>query len=133
MDNIPPPPYPGPNSEFIKVPLGAPEPPQGIPVNQNSNGVPPPIIVRAVHARTALFGPYPVEMDCPYCHNHIVSHTMKVPGVLPWIIMAICFVLGFFLLIPWCLCCLPFCIDSCLDVLHTCPSCKRLVGRFARL
>uniref|UniRef100_A0A915DW62 LITAF domain-containing protein n=1 Tax=Ditylenchus dipsaci TaxID=166011 RepID=A0A915DW62_9BILA len=100
-------------------------------------GAPPPPTQPAttrivISARTALFGPFPVEMDCPYCHNHIVTHTSRVPGILPWIILAVCFVLGFFLLVPWCLCCLPFCVDACLDVLHSCPSCKRLVGRFSR-
>uniref|UniRef100_A0A914CAC7 LITAF domain-containing protein n=1 Tax=Acrobeloides nanus TaxID=290746 RepID=A0A914CAC7_9BILA len=88
---------------------------------------------RIITARTPPFGPFPVEMDCPYCQNHIVTHTTNIAGALPWIILVVCAVLGFFLLIPWCLCCLPFCIDSCLDVLHTCPSCKRAVGRFSRL
>ncbi|KAL3102153.1 hypothetical protein niasHS_003562 [Heterodera schachtii] len=136
MPNTPPPPYPGgPNAEPTKMQHGGipfyPPPPtfaaSNVRVTVPTNV---PIVIRA---RTAPFGPFPVEMDCPYCRNHIVSHTQQLPGALPWIIMAVCFVLGFFLLIPWCLCCLPFCIDSCLDVLHTCPSCKRLVGRFSRL
>ncbi|KAI1731732.1 LITAF-like zinc ribbon domain-containing protein [Ditylenchus destructor] len=112
--------YPGVNSGAM---------PNVPPPNESQR--PPTRIV--ITARTALFGPLPVEMDCPYCHNHIVTHTSRVPGILPWIILAVCFVLGFFLLVPWCLCCLPFCIDSCLDVIHSCPSCKRLVGRFSRL
>jgi hypothetical protein len=29
--------------------------------------------------------------------------TQHISGALPWIIFAVCFVLGFFLLIPWCL------------------------------
>uniref|UniRef100_A0A183BLU4 LITAF domain-containing protein n=1 Tax=Globodera pallida TaxID=36090 RepID=A0A183BLU4_GLOPA len=127
MSHTPPPPYPG-SATDVKVPFDA-QPHQhqgGIPVYPP----PPPFGASNVHvtlptnvpivvrARTAPFGPFPVEMDC----------------ALPWVIMAVCFVLGFFLLfIPWCLCCLPFCIDSCLDVLHTCPSCKRLIGRFSRL
>uniref|UniRef100_A0A914V6Q3 LITAF domain-containing protein n=1 Tax=Plectus sambesii TaxID=2011161 RepID=A0A914V6Q3_9BILA len=79
------------------------------------------------------FGPFPVEMDCPYCQAHVVTSTQHIPGALPWIIFAICFVLGFFLLIPWCLCCIPFCVDSCLDVQHDCPSCKRTLGRYSRM
>lgn len=52
---------------------------------------------------------------------------------MPRIIMLICFLLGFFLLFPWCLCCVPFCMDSCLDVIHSCPSCNRILGRFSRV
>ncbi|KAI6225583.1 LITAF domain-containing protein [Aphelenchoides besseyi] len=73
-----------------------------------------------VSASTGSYGPFPIEMDCPYCRNHIVTKCTMIAGTLPWIIMAICFVLGFFLVIPWCLCCVPFCVDSCLDVLHSC-------------
>lgn len=28
----------------------------------------PPVYPTRVVARTALIGPFPVEMDCPYCH-----------------------------------------------------------------
>ena len=126
------PPHPQFNPTVPPYPTGNPIGNNGLPPTIGSNQQPihP---TRVVVARTALFGPFPVEMDCPYCHTHIVTHTSRVPGLLPWIILGVCFVLGFFLLFPWCLCCLPFCIDACLDVLHSCPGCKRIVGRFARL
>lgn len=159
MSGSPPPPYYPPIPEPPKVDpnitvanSGFPPPPQ-FPSNYQPNvspvpNAPPPPngapAVRHVRAVTATFGPYPVEMDCPYCRvssavhswylqcgmfqNHIVTHTKRTPGALPWIIFGVCVVLGFFLLIPWCLCCIPFCIDSCLDVEHFCPSCKRNVG-----
>uniref|UniRef100_A0A0K0DFP5 LITAF domain-containing protein n=1 Tax=Angiostrongylus cantonensis TaxID=6313 RepID=A0A0K0DFP5_ANGCA len=67
-------------------------------------------------------------------HAHIVSHIERVAGVLPWIVCGICVLLGFFLfLVPWCFCCLPFCVDQCLDVVHSCPACKRNLGRFNRV
>uniref|UniRef100_A0A914I870 LITAF domain-containing protein n=1 Tax=Globodera rostochiensis TaxID=31243 RepID=A0A914I870_GLORO len=144
MSHTPPPPYPGDVTDAMKVPFAAQSHQHqgGIPVYpppptfgaSNVHVTLPTNVPIVVRARTAPFGPFPIEMDCPYCRNHIVTHTQQIPGALPWVIMAVCFVLGFFLLfIPWCLCCLPFCIDSCLDVLHTCPSCKRLIGRFSRL
>ncbi|KHJ96770.1 hypothetical protein OESDEN_03269 [Oesophagostomum dentatum] len=87
-----------------------------------------------VSARQSIYGPCPVEMDCPHCQAHIVTHIERVAGVLPWILCGICVLLGFFLfLITWCFCCLPFCIDQCLDVVHSCPACKRHLGRFNRV
>uniref|UniRef100_A0AC34QZH0 LITAF domain-containing protein n=1 Tax=Panagrolaimus sp. JU765 TaxID=591449 RepID=A0AC34QZH0_9BILA len=147
MSNSPPPPYSETDSQYpVKGTTPYPETdtlPQ--PLQANNLGVPPPSSMSAdinhtrviqlppIVIQTPLFGAFPVETDCRYCNAHIVTHTQKVAGALPWIIMGICFVLGFFLLIPWCICCIPFCIDSCLDVLHTCPSCKRALGRFSRI
>uniref|UniRef100_A0A915ABQ9 LITAF domain-containing protein n=2 Tax=Ascarididae TaxID=6250 RepID=A0A915ABQ9_PARUN len=92
-----------------------------------------PVHVNVVQARTSLYGPNPVEMDCPYCQSHIVTSTERVAGALPWIIMGVCFLLGFFLLVPWCICFIPFCVDGCLDVLHSCPICKRTLGRHNKI
>uniref|UniRef100_A0A7E4UP50 LITAF domain-containing protein n=1 Tax=Panagrellus redivivus TaxID=6233 RepID=A0A7E4UP50_PANRE len=147
MSDSPPPPY----SEQDKHPNyptkapPVPEPPILAPIQTAGVTAAPPypeaprnggthvIQLQPIVIQTPLFGQFPVETDCRYCHAHIVTHTNKVAGALPWVIMGICFVLGFFLLIPWCICCLPFCIESCLDVLHTCPSCKRALGRFSRI
>ncbi|CAI4227676.1 unnamed protein product [Auanema sp. JU1783] len=91
----------------------------------------PPMFITA---RTSVYGPAPVELDCPHCQVHIVTHIARVAGVLPWLVFGACVVLGFFLfLIPWCFCCIPFFTDQCLDVLHSCPSCKRHLGRYSRI
>jgi len=135
--NTPPPPYSDFPPQYEKSALGV-----GAPQQTPTPTAPPNLIPTAeipqpqqphVQANVGTFGPFPIEMDCPYCHNHIVSHTKSVPGPLPWIILGVCFVLGFFLIVPWCICCVPFCVDACLDVLHSCPSCKRTIGRFSRL
>ncbi|KAI6233048.1 LITAF domain-containing protein [Aphelenchoides fujianensis] len=106
--------------------------PSGPPPSAHAH--PPHQHAHQVNAQTGSFGwPFPVSMSCPYCNKFIVTNCAMVAGTLPWILLAICFVLGFFLVIPWCLCCVPFCIDSCQDVVHSCPSCKRMVGRFTRL
>ncbi|KAF8367151.1 hypothetical protein PRIPAC_84980 [Pristionchus pacificus] len=87
-----------------------------------------------ITARTNVYGVNPVEMDCPHCNAHVVTHIERTAGALTWLIVGICFFLGFFLaFIPWCLCCIPFCADSCLDVLHFCPSCRRALGRYKRM
>ncbi|VDM64104.1 unnamed protein product, partial [Angiostrongylus costaricensis] len=81
--------------------------------------------------------PHATIISCsklPHWKSRKMSHIERVAGVLPWIVCGICVLLGFFLfLIPWCFCCLPFCVDQCLDVVHSCPACKRNLGRFNRV
>ncbi|GMR54376.1 hypothetical protein PMAYCL1PPCAC_24571, partial [Pristionchus mayeri] len=127
----PPPAYDSPPaySPPPTLPVAAPVAPQYAP--------PPPAagphisIPVFITARTNVYGVNPVEMDCPHCNAHVVTHIERTAGALTWLIVGICFFLGFFLAgIPWCLCCIPFCADSCLDVLHFCPSCRRALGRY---
>ncbi|CAJ0594309.1 unnamed protein product [Cylicocyclus nassatus] len=92
------------------------------------------VVPMFVSARQSIYGPCPVEMDCPHCQAHIVSHIERIAGSLPWILCGVLVLLGFFLfLVPWLFCCLPFCVDQCLDVVHSCPACKRNLGRFKRV
>ncbi|KAL3997527.1 LITAF-like zinc ribbon domain family protein [Acanthocheilonema viteae] len=92
-----------------------------------------PFRVNFIPSTAPIFGPNSIETDCPYCQAHIVTSVQRIVGTLPWLIMGICFLLGFFLLLPWCLCCVPFYMDNCRDVVHSCPSCKRILGRFIRV
>ncbi|VDN27371.1 unnamed protein product [Gongylonema pulchrum] len=92
-----------------------------------------PFRVSLISSTSPVFGQNPIETDCPFCQAHIVTSTERQAGVLPRIMMLVCFLLGFFLIFPWCLCCVPFCTDCCLDVIHSCPSCKRVLGRFSRV
>ncbi|XP_031559108.1 cell death-inducing p53-target protein 1 homolog [Actinia tenebrosa] len=75
----------------------------------------------------AFFGETPVAMMCPHCQASIVTATEYVPGSLAWII---CVVLFF---VFWPCCWLPFVIDGCKDVLHSCPNCRRQVGSYSRM
>uniref|UniRef100_A0A1I7ZG03 LITAF domain-containing protein n=1 Tax=Steinernema glaseri TaxID=37863 RepID=A0A1I7ZG03_9BILA len=80
-----------------------------------------------------LFGPMPMKLDCPFCHEHVTTNTKRTAGALPWILCGMCFLLGLISFIPLFLCCIPFCMGSCMDVIHACPSCKRVLGRFSRM
>lgn len=103
-------------------------------VNANANvRNPASFHVNLVPSVTPVFGPNPIETDCPFCQAHIVTSIERISGALPWITMGICVLLGFFLLIPWCLCTVPFCMDNFQDVVHSCPVCKRNLGRFKRI
>uniref|UniRef100_A0A5G2QYT7 LITAF domain-containing protein n=3 Tax=Sus scrofa TaxID=9823 RepID=A0A5G2QYT7_PIG len=76
-----------------------------------------------------LLSPDPTPSVCPYCGTHIITVTKAVPGTLTWILctgicMAGC-IMG---------CCLiPFCVDSLMDVLHTCPVCQQELFCYKRL
>lgn len=74
---------------------------------------------------TIMMGDVPAHMTCPNCHNQIVTSTTHETGTMTWVAcLVLCFVgcdLG---------CCLiPFCIDSCKDTVHHCPSCRTTLGR----
>lgn len=85
---------------------------------------PTPAIVTNVY-----FGQTPVTMNCFRCQSMIVTATQQNTGVFAWLI---CMVLIFFGC--WFGCCLiPFCMDSCQDVIHTCPNCKAQLGAYRRL
>ncbi|XP_072607396.1 lITAF domain-containing protein [Vulpes vulpes] len=71
----------------------------------------------------------PIQSVCPYCGNYIITVTNPVPGTLTWLLCTGFFVFGCFL---GC-CLLPFCVDSLMDVKHTCPVCQHELFRYRRL
>ncbi|XP_047693668.1 lITAF domain-containing protein [Prionailurus viverrinus] len=82
----------------------------------------PPAIHPALFTRMPRMGPaIPVQSICHYCGNRIITVTTPVPGVLTWLLCTGLFVFGCFL---GC-CFLPFCMDSLMDVKHTCPVCQQ--------
>ncbi|XP_059737524.1 lITAF domain-containing protein isoform X2 [Bos javanicus] len=97
--------------------LGAPPPP------------PPMSVYPELFRVPRLQSPDPVQFTCPYCMNRIVTVTTPVPGVLTWLLCTGIFVAGCFLG-----CCLvPFCVDSLMDVRHTCPVCRQELFLYKRL
>ncbi|XP_022246646.1 lipopolysaccharide-induced tumor necrosis factor-alpha factor homolog isoform X2 [Limulus polyphemus] len=72
------------------------------------------------------WGPYPMQMTCPYCAARIVTETVVSPGFLTWILSGTLVLLG-----CWLGCCLiPCCIPECQDVEHHCPNCKIYLGSY---
>ncbi|XP_077979875.1 LITAF domain-containing protein-like [Glandiceps talaboti] len=74
------------------------------------------------------FGSSPVSMTCPHCRQQIVSSVYFEVGTMAWLI---CFFLWF--VGAWCCCFIPFCMDSCKDAVHKCPSCNNHLGTYSRM
>lgn len=117
----PPNQQPGPYGPGPQQPYGP--SPYGQPPGQTTVVVQPtPMIVQA-------FRETPVQTRCPHCQADVVTGTTYESGSLTWVACVALCVFGCDLG-----CCLiPFCVDSCKDVVHHCPNCQQVIARFNRL
>ncbi|XP_033826275.2 LITAF domain-containing protein-like [Periophthalmus magnuspinnatus] len=115
-----PPPYPGPPAPVFSVE-------QGHPVSYQYTAQ-----SQVVQPVTVVVQPKPTDcpgqMLCPHCQNNVVTVVEYKNGALTWII---CGVIGIFLCLPCCW--IPFCIDACKDVEHTCPVCNNVIHIHKRI
>lgn len=71
----------------------------------------------------------PMRMNCPSCKADIITSTNYEVGTLTWVIAGVIFLVG---CVGGC-CLIPFCMDGCKDVIHTCPNCRQIIGRYNRM
>ncbi|XP_056019494.1 cell death-inducing p53-target protein 1 homolog isoform X4 [Ostrea edulis] len=152
MTDAPPPPYPGnptkgpepgypppgqaPPMQGYGQPYGQPQ--QGAypqqPYGQPGYGQPAQYgqttVVVAQPALTMVqqFRETPVHTKCPHCQAEIVTATSYETGTFAWIICLVLCLVG-----CWPCCLIPFCVDGCKDVIHSCPNCHQTMGRFNRM
>lgn len=74
-----------------------------------------------------IFGRHPTQCFCPNCHLNVVTTTTTQPGSFTWFMcILLCFFIGFFSLIL-------FCIPECQDVRHTCPNCQHEIRVYEKM
>ncbi|XP_068585027.1 LITAF domain-containing protein-like [Cebidichthys violaceus] len=70
----------------------------------------------------------PGQMMCPHCQTVIVTQIGYRNGKYTWMVFGL---LAAFMC--WFCCCIPFCVDSCKDVAHSCPHCLNVLHIHKRM
>ncbi|KAK0418582.1 hypothetical protein QR680_013654 [Steinernema hermaphroditum] len=72
-------------------------------------------------------GETPFHVQCPHCKEAVLSDIEHSVGRFACIIIIVLLIFG------CCLCSfLPCCINSCKDVIHSCPKCRGYIGTYKR-
>ncbi|KAK3090127.1 hypothetical protein FSP39_009378 [Pinctada imbricata] len=136
--SAPPPPYPGtekgPEPMYPQAqPAGYGQPPYGQqPYGQPGQpgyGQTTVVVAQPAVSVVQTFRETPVHCRCPHCQAEVVTATQYETGTMAWIVCLVLCLVGCDLG-----CCLiPFCVDGCKDVIHTCPNCKQVISRYNRM
>ncbi|XP_063530673.1 lipopolysaccharide-induced tumor necrosis factor-alpha factor homolog isoform X1 [Cydia strobilella] len=112
------------NTGYPHPTAGYPHPQAGPTVHPTAPGATviagPTIIVQTV------VGPESTRTTCRNCNAQISTRIDRKPTMKTHLMAALLCVLG-----CWCCVCVPYCMDSCLDVDHYCPNCGTFVGSYA--
>ncbi|KNC27328.1 hypothetical protein FF38_07247 [Lucilia cuprina] len=73
------------------------------------------------------YGPHPIDVLCPYCHNYSRTRLRFKPTSRTHLIALL---LCLFQL--YCCICLPYCIGSCMNTNHYCGMCDKYLGTYIR-
>merc|ERR1712037_473661 len=123
--------------------MAAQPPPYGASAPPQQGYAPPPqqaqqpVVVQVQHGASAQlvgqihFNKHPVTMTCPHCQANITTATSTKVGGCAWLTgLGILFFSGG----ACCPCAfIPCCVEDFMDFIHTCPSCKRVVGSYQKL
>ncbi|XP_074552944.1 lipopolysaccharide-induced tumor necrosis factor-alpha factor homolog [Halichoeres trimaculatus] len=132
------PPYPGPPANYggaVPQPgvyhqpgfYPAAPPPAGYQAGPPYAPVPATATVTQV-VLTPSLRDQPGQALCPQCQQTVITEIQPITGLFTWVVCAGLALFG------CCLCCcIPFCVDSCQDIEHHCPNCKKVIYVFRRM
>ncbi|CAG9563523.1 unnamed protein product [Danaus chrysippus] len=72
-------------------------------------------------------GPEPMPLICPACHASVkskVEHSSTTGTHIMAALLCLC--------LCWPCVCVPYCVDSCQNADHYCPSCNAYLGTYKR-
>ncbi|KAK6191001.1 hypothetical protein SNE40_002751 [Patella caerulea] len=127
--NEQPPPYEyqPPPEGVVQYPPNYTQPTPGQLVTQNVIVQEVPVV--GITPRPGSVGRYqqsPELIICQHCNATVTTSVSYETGMLTWAASGILCLVG-----CWFGCCLiPFCVNASKDVIHTCPNCKQLNGKF---
>ncbi|XP_041920675.1 lipopolysaccharide-induced tumor necrosis factor-alpha factor homolog [Alosa sapidissima] len=84
--------------------------------------------VAVIQVQPVALADSPTVTVCPHCHHQVTTNTTHKSGMAAWSTCLLLTLLG--LICGFCL--IPFLIDGCKDVHHSCPHCNRHIGIFIR-
>lgn len=90
--------------------------------------VPPPqqpIITEQTIIVTPQVGPDPQMVTCPSCRSTVVSRMDYESSTRTHVMAGLCCLFG-----CWLCCWMPYCMDSCRNGNHYCPSCGAFLGTY---
>lgn len=128
--------YPPPEGQYPPPTQGYPAPPPG----QQPGYAPPPAGYPPPQGQTTVVAQpvavvavpcireSPVRVSCPSCRADVMTATTFETGTMTWLLVGILCIIG-----CWPCCLIPFCVDGCKDVIHTCPNCQTQVGVYRRM
>jgi lipopolysaccharide-induced tumor necrosis factor-alpha factor len=83
------------------------------------------VVVDNQHAQFVNgFGRTSTQCVCPHCRATVATNVVQAPGSSAWL-----FCIGLAFIGLWPCMCIPFCMDPCQDVTHSCPNCGIVIVR----